>query len=88
MVLLQVSIKILLLYRIMTLTVGYNKNINRYNAMFLVAVLDLQRSKYSFGRKYKRNLSSTKIKLPTKDNSPDWLLMENYIKSITYGDRI
>lgn len=70
------------------LTVGYNDNINRYNAMFLVAVLDLQRSKYSFGRKYKRNLSSTKIKLPTKDNKPDWLFMENYIKSITYGDRI
>ena len=33
-------------------------------------------------------IKSTKIKLPTKDNKPNWEYMENYIKSLPYGDRI
>lgn len=70
------------------LTVGYNEHINKYTGMFLVAVLDLQRSKYSFGRKYKRNLKNTKVLLPALNDQPDWIFMENYIKSLPYGDRI
>lgn len=70
------------------LTVGYNEHINKYTGAFLVAVLDLQRSKYSFGRKYKRNLNNTKILLPAKNGEPDWAYMENYIKSLPYSDRI
>ena len=70
------------------LAVGYYPEINLYNALFLVAVLDLQRAKYSFGRKYKRRLNTTKIKLPSKGTAPDWEWMEDYIKSLPYGDRI
>lgn len=68
-----------------TLSVGYNDNLNRYNAMFLVTILDLERYRYSYGRKYRSNLSKVKIKLPaTKEGKPDWDFMTNYIKSRRY----
>nr|WP_278680007.1 restriction endonuclease subunit S [Clostridium paraputrificum] len=65
-----------------TLTVGYNKYLNRNVGLFLVTVFDLQRSKYSFGRKYRKHLGDTIIKLPSKDGKPDYDYMENYIKSL------
>ncbi|MDP3210608.1 N-6 DNA methylase [Methylotenera sp.] len=46
---------------------GYNDNINKYNGLFLVAILDLERPKFSFGRSWTgERLNSTSIKLPAK----------------------
>lgn len=60
----------------------YNdEHINKYTAMFLVTVLDKERYKYSFGRKYKNSIPVTEIKLPVTDKGEiDWEYMENYIK--------
>ena len=34
-------------------------------------------------------IKKTKIKLPSdSEGNPDWKFMENYIKSLSYGDRI
>jgi hypothetical protein len=72
-----------------TLSVGYNSNLNKYNGLFIVAVLDLERPKYSYGRKYRKHLSETVIKLPMdKNGEPDWQYMEDYIKSLPYSDKI
>lgn len=71
-----------------TLTAGYNENLNKYNALFIVAVLDRERYKYSYGRKYGPHLANAIIKLPTKNNLPDWQFMEDYIKSLPYADKI
>jgi len=72
-----------------TLSVGYNEKLNKYNAMFIVTVSDLERFKYSFGRKRKSTLNESKIKLPaTSDGCLDWQFMENYIKSLPYSDVI
>ncbi|MDD9337600.1 MAG: N-6 DNA methylase [Rickettsiaceae bacterium] len=70
-----------------TLTLGYNQKLNKYNAMFLVTVLDLERYRYSFGRKYGKNIvSSARIKLPTTlQGTLDWEFMENYVKSLPYS---
>lgn len=68
--------------------VGYCENLNAYTGLFLVTVLDKERQKYSFGRKWGPHLKSTTIKLPAKDNQPDWEFMERYIKSMPYGDKI
>jgi len=74
------------------LAVGYNKNLNKYNALFLVSVLDKERQKYSFGRKYKTRIKKTNIMLPFKEINnervPDWKYMENYIKKLPYSDKI
>ena len=70
-----------------TLTMAYNKKLNKYNAMFLVSILDKEKFRYSFGRKYgKTVIEKSKIKLPaTKDGNPDWQFMEDYIKSLPYS---
>lgn len=66
-----------------TLSVARNDHLNPYNAMFLVTILDKERPKYSFGRKYRKNLEKTNIKLPAdKDGNPDWDYMESYIKKV------
>lgn len=71
------------------LVMGYNKNLNPYIGMFLVTILDKERPKYSFGRKWKTHLADTQIKLPaTPIGEPDWQYMEDYIKSLPYGDCI
>jgi len=72
-----------------TLSVGYNEHLNKYSGLFLVTVLDLERPKYSFGRKYKKTLATTKIKLPSKkDGTPNWDFMEKFIKSLPYSNKI
>lgn len=69
-----------------TLTVGYADKLNIYNALFLVTVLDLERYRYSFGRKYGKTIvQNAQIKLSTKNNQPNWQFMENYIKSLPYS---
>ena len=70
------------------LTAGYNKHLNKYNGMFLVTILDLERPRYSFGRKWSARIADTIIRLPAKNNTPDWTYMEKYIKSLPYSDKI
>ena len=53
------------------------------------SILSQERPKYSFGRKWKTHIPETSIKLPVDvDDNPDWQFMENYIKSLPYGDRL
>lgn len=81
------------------LSVGYNEKINIYVGMFLVTVLDLERPKYSFGRKYRSRIPNTKIMLPVEKDAkgnpivdksgkciPDWKYMEDFIKRLDYSD--
>ena len=56
--------------------------------MFLVTILDLERDKYSFGRKWSARIADTDIRLPAKNNNPDWSYMESYIKSLAFSDKI
>lgn len=51
-----------------TTSIGYDDELNELRAMFLVTILDKERYKYSFGRKYRRNLTAVKILLPIKQN--------------------
>ena len=89
-----------------TTSIGYDEALTEKNAMFLVTVLDNEKFKYSYGRKYRAHLIDAVINLPIKHNSdgsvfidktykysdegyvPDWEFMENYIKSLPYGDRL
>lgn len=71
------------------LILGYGDKINQYTGLFLCTILDRERPKYSFGRKYGKYVKGTKILLPTtSDNTPDWEFMENYIKSLPYSSNI
>ncbi|WP_325966587.1 restriction endonuclease subunit S [Staphylococcus auricularis] len=63
------------------ITNGYNDFLNRYTGKFISTISNLVRGKYNFG--YKRSLTrlkKEKIKLPTKNNRPDYDFMEQYMK--------
>ena len=71
------------------LVMGYSEKLNKYNGLFIVTILDRERPKYSFGRKWKPHLLDTVIRLPqTSDGKPDWDMMERRIRALPYGDRI
>lgn len=63
------------------LVLGYNDHLNKYIGLYLVALLDRERPKYSFGRKYGTHIEVTKIPLPsTEEGDPDWTAIENLVK--------
>lgn len=64
--------------------------LNKYTGLFIVAILQCEQYKYSYDRAFiMEKIKNTIIKLPAdKDGKPDWNFMENYIKSLSYGDRI
>lgn len=71
-------------------SVGYAPKLNKYNALFLVTILDKQRYKYSFGRSWTgERFNTTQLYLPCKkDETIDWDFMERYIRSLPNGDII
>lgn len=71
------------------LKLGYCKELNQYTGLFIATIASKERFRYSFGRKWKKFVKDTIIKLPALvDNTgkvkPDWQFMENYIKSLHY----
>lgn len=63
---------------------------NKYIAMFLITVIKANKYRFGYGRKWTiEKMKETVIKLPSKaDGAPDFIYMENYIKSLPYSDRI
>lgn len=47
-----------------TISIGYDDNLNAINGMFLVTILDMEKYKFSYGRKYRQHINEIKIKLP------------------------
>ncbi len=66
------------------ISVGYNKNLNKYTGTFITTIADKVRNKYSFG--YKRSparLKKERLLLPVNENDEiDWIFMEQYMKRI------
>jgi hypothetical protein len=63
---------------------------NIYIYLFLEAILNLERNRYSYGRKVVIEKYIEKyISLPAdKNGNPDWQFMEDYIKALPYSDKI
>lgn len=63
---------------------------NKYIAMFIITILKANKYRFGYGRKWTMDkMKKTVIKLPSKeDGMPDFIFMENYIKSLPYSDRI
>jgi len=63
--------------------------INKYIALFLTTVLNKEQYRYNYGRKAAQmRLKKIKIKLPTKNNKPNWQFMEDFIKSLPYSSNL
>jgi|SRR3989338_5399882 len=57
-----------------------------YRGLFLKTVLQLEKYRFNYSRKMGTGrLNTLKIKLPSRNNEPDWDFMESYIKSLPYS---
>lgn len=65
-------------------------NMNKYIAMFLVTIINMEQYRYNYGRKCsQKKLKTSKILLPsTNEGNPDWEWIERYIKSLPYSAMI
>lgn len=62
---------------------------NKFIALFLVTIMNLERYRYNYGRKCSQaRMNKISIKLPSKDQKPDFNFMEVYIKSLPYSGSI
>lgn len=63
---------------------------NKYTAMFIICVIEHDRYRWTYGRKWRPiRMKNSVIKLPADINQkPDWDYMEKFIKSLPYSDRI
>ena len=67
----------------------YETHKNKYVYLFLKAILQFLKYKYCYGRGIVTETYMNEIiKLPTRNNEPNWEFMEKYIKSLPYADRI
>ena len=64
-----------------------NDKLNKYNAMFINTILLYERYRFSYGRTLtKTYFENMEIRLPSdKYGNPDYIVMENYIKSLPYS---
>ena len=66
----------------------FNENLTNNQYLFISTVIKLDQYRWGYGRKPKNNkVFDTKIKLPSKENEPDWEYMEQYIKSLRERER-
>ncbi len=62
---------------------------NKYNGLFISRVVNMESEKWSYGRQIRLgDCMKLIIKLPSKNNEPDWEYMEEYIKSLAYSNKI
>lgn len=64
--------------------------LNKYIALFLVAIINKNQFKFSYGRKCnQKQIRNIEIMIPIDIlGQPDWLFMEKYIKQIQFADLI
>lgn len=65
------------------------KQFNKYIALFIATVINLEQIRYGYGRKFaQKRIKPTKIKLPVKNGEIDFDYMEKFIKSLPYSSSI
>lgn len=64
-------------------------DLNPFSGIFLATVLQMEKYRYNYSRKMGTDrLKEFRIKLPTKDEKPDWDLIEKYMKSLPYSSNL
>ena len=67
-----------------------DRELNPFIAIFLCTLIEKEKFRWAYGRKWRpKRMPDSIIKLPvTKEGKPDWLFMEDYIKSLPYSANI
>lgn len=72
----------------------WHKELNIYIAMFLCSLIEKERFRWDYGRKWRpKRMPDSLIKLPVvkiapNEYEPDWQFMEDYIKSLPYSSSL
>ncbi len=68
-----------------TVLVPKFKEFNVNVGLFLKTLIELEKYKWSYGRQIRlEDCKKLRIKLPSKDNKPDWKYMEQYMEQYSY----
>jgi len=60
-------------------------DLNPQIGLFLKTIIEREKFKYTYGRKLgTKRIENLRIKLPAKNNTPDWVYMERYIKTLNH----
>ncbi len=64
-----------------------DRELNPYIAIFLCCIIELEKYRWNYGRKWRpMRMPKSIIKLPVDEyNNPDWKYMEEYIKSLPFS---
>lgn len=63
--------------------------LNQFIALFICTIIQKEKYRFSYGRKWNQErMQNSEINLPAKNGKPDFLFMENYIKSLPYSSAI
>jgi len=67
-----------------------NDKLNVCNSLFICAILNLEiNKKFGYGRGLvKSRIEKLSIRLPAKNNEPDWEFIEKYIKALPYDSNL
>lgn len=66
-----------------------NTSFNQFIALFICTILRREKYRFSYGRKWTiESMRKTIIRLPAKNNKPDWNFMEKFVRALPYADRI
>lgn len=70
------------------ITILTNKNLNKYNGLFLCSCINQNRNKYCFGRKaFSNKIGRDKILVPvTNCETPDYDFMTNFVKEKLFSE--
>jgi restriction endonuclease S subunit len=65
-------------------------DLNKYIALFIITLIEKEKFRFNYGRKWhKERMDEGVIHLPVKeDGSPNYDLMERYVKSLKYSQTI
>lgn len=64
-------------------------SMNKYVALFISTIINAEQYRFNYGRKSSQErMKKAHMKLPSKNSSPDFEFMENYIKSMSYSSSI
>ena len=65
------------------------QKISKWAKLFCITIIKTNKYRFNYGRQANSTLPDLPIALPVnKNKEPDWQYMENYIKSLPYGDRL
>lgn len=70
------------------MTLQPKEKLNNSILLFITNLIRREKYRFNYGRQANKSLKTLKIKLPTKDNHPDWDFMTNFVQSLPFSSQV